>query len=71
MFGWKTLGAIWPTEQAYHVLQLLKENRIRHRMPSDDMFFYSPFHLPRPDRRWAIQVRRRDMRRAMANRRRG
>ena len=66
MFGWKELGAVWPSEQAYQVLELLKQNRIRCRMPADDMFFNSPFHLPRPDRRWAIQVRRRDVKRAMA-----
>ena len=66
MFGWKELGATWPSEQAYQVLELLKHNHIRCRMPADDMFFNSPFHLPRPDLRWAIQVRRQDVRRAMA-----
>ena len=66
MFGWKELGATWPTEQAYQALELLKQNRIRCRMPSDDMFFISPFSLPHPDRRWAIRVRRRDVDRAMA-----
>ena len=66
MFDWKDLGATWPTEQTYRILEILKENRIRCRMPADDMFFISPFHLPHPDRRWAIQVRRRDARRAMA-----
>lgn len=66
MFEWKALGAVWPTEQAYQVLELLKQNRIPCRMPADDMFFFSPFHLPRPDRRWSIQVRRRDEKRAMA-----
>lgn len=66
MFGWKELGAVWPTEQAYQVMELLKQNRVRCRMPADDMFFTDPFHLPRPDRRWAIQVRRRDVKRAMA-----
>ena len=66
MFGWMELGATWPTEQAYQALELLKQNRIRCRMPSDDMFFISPFSLPHPDRRWAIRVRRRDVDRAMA-----
>ena len=65
MFGWKELGAIWRSEQVYQVLEILKQNRIRCRMPADDMFFNSPFHLPHPDRRWAIQVRRRDVKRAM------
>ena len=66
MFGWKELGAKWPTEQTYQVLEVLKQNRIRCRMPADDMFFIGPFHLPRPDRRWSIQVRRRDVKRVMA-----
>lgn len=66
MFRWKELGAVWPSEQTYQVLEVLKQNRIRCRMPADDMFFYSPFYLPRADRRWAIQVRRRDVKRAMA-----
>ena len=66
MFDWKELGAIWYTEQAYQVLEILKQNRIRCRMPAEDMFFTFPFHLPRPDLRWKIQVRRRDVTRAMA-----
>lgn len=66
MFGWIELGATWPTEQAYRVLEILKQNRIRCRMPGDEMFFTNAFRLPHPDLRWAIQVRRRDVRLAMA-----
>ena len=66
MFEWKALGASWPSEQAYRVLELLKQQHIRCRMPSDDMHFVSPFHLPHPDLRWSIRVRRRDWHRAMA-----
>ena len=66
MFGWTTLGARWRTEQAYQALEILKAHRIPSRMPSDDMFFIGPFHLPHPDRRWQIFVRRWDVRRALA-----
>lgn len=66
MFEWKNLGVKWRSEQAYQVLEILKQNHIRYRMPADDMFFNSPFHLPHPDRRWAIQVRQRDVKRASA-----
>ncbi len=65
MFDWKYLGASWPTEQAYQALEILKQNCIRCRMPAEDMFFTNPFHLPRPDLRWKIQVRRRDAKHAM------
>ena len=66
MFGWMTLEAQWATEQAYQALEVLKEHRIPTRMPSDDMFFTSAFHLPHPDLRWQIQVRRRDRDKAVA-----
>jgi len=66
MFAMKKIPARFSTEQAYQALELLKQMHIRCNMPSDDMFFYSPFHLPRPDRRWHICVRKRDYRRAMA-----
>ena len=66
MFGWMTLEAQWATEQAYQTLEVLKEHRIPTRMPSDDMFFTSAFHLPHPDLRWQIQVRRRDRDKAVA-----
>ena len=66
MFGWTTLGARWRTEQAYQALEILKAHRIPSRMPSDDMFFIGPFHLPHPDRGWQIFVRRWDVRRALA-----
>lgn len=65
MLGWTLFGIRWPTEQVCRVLEVLKEHRIPARMPSDDMFFVGPFHLPHPDRRWQIFVRRRDVRRAM------
>lgn len=65
MFGWKKIGAKWASEDANRALELLKENRIRCRMPFDDMFFVSAYHLlPGAVRRWQISVRRRDFKRA-------
>lgn len=66
MFGWIELGPKWASEDCYRVIQILKHNRIPCRMPADDMFFVNPFHLPNPDRRWGIRVRRRDRKRALA-----
>ena len=66
MFGWITLGAQWRTEQAYLVLELFRHYRLPCRMPDDDMFFIDAFHLPHPDMRWEIHVRRRDLDRATA-----
>ena len=45
MFGWKQLGPMWPTNEVFRVLELLKEQRIPSRMPSDDMFFCKLFCL--------------------------
>ena len=64
--NWQSIGPSWVSEKAYQVLEVLKENRIPARMPSDDMFFFSPYHLPHPHLRWEIQVRRRDRARAAA-----
>ena len=66
MFGWKELEARWPAEKVYRVLEILKQNHIRCKMPADDMFFVGPFYMSHPNRRWAIQVRRRDEKRATA-----
>jgi hypothetical protein len=66
MFGMKKLPARFRTEQACQALEILKQHNIRCQMPSDDMFFTSAFHLPHPDLRWQIMVRRRDHERAMA-----
>lgn len=65
MFGWKQLGPKWPTNEVFRVLELLKEQRIPSRMPSDDMFFCKLFCPPHPGHRWEIQVRRRDWNRAI------
>ena len=65
MFRMKDLPAAFPTEQAFQALEIMKQHNIRCDMPSDDMFFTSAFHLPHPDLRWRIRVRRRDFKRAM------
>ncbi len=31
------------------------------RMPSDDMFFQSMFHLPHKDLMWGLKVRKKDL----------
>ncbi len=64
--NWQSIGPSWVSEKVFRVLEVLKENRIPARMPSDDMFFFSPYHLPHPMLRWEIQVRRRDRARAAA-----
>ena len=66
MSRWIDIGYKWNTETAYRVSQFLKENRIPFRMPSDDMFFQSMYHLPHRDRIWGIKVRRKDLARAMS-----
>lgn len=64
--SWQSIGPSWVSEKVFRVLEVLKEHRIPARMPSDDMFFFSPYHLPHPMLRWEIQVRRRDRARAAA-----
>jgi len=67
LFGiWRSIGPVWVTEKAWQVMELLKENHISWRMPSHDMFFISAFHLPHPDRRWSILVKRHDHKRVLA-----
>ena len=61
MSGWIDIGPIWNTETTYRVREFLKENRIPFRMPSDEMFFQSMYHLPHRDRIWGIKVRRKDL----------
>ena len=66
MSKWIELGVRWDTETICTIRELLKENRIPFRMTFDDMFFQSVFHLPRGDRRWNLNVRRRDLARVLA-----
>ena len=63
---WQNIGPKWVTKDAYQVMEVLRENGVSWRMPSDDMFFTSGFHLPHSDRRWAILVKRYDRMRAIA-----
>ena len=66
MLGWKQLGPKWLTNEVYRVLELLEEQHIPSRMPSDNMLFCNLFCPPHPGRRWEIRVRRRDCNRAIA-----
>ena len=61
MSRWIDIGPIWNTETTYRVREFLKENRIPFRMPFDEMFFQSMYHLPHGDRIWGIKVRRKDL----------
>ena len=66
MSRWIEIGTKWNTETTCRTRELLKENSIPFRMPSDEMFFQSMYHLPHRDRIWGIQVRRKDLPRALA-----
>lgn len=67
MFGnWKDIGPSFISADARRAMDILQENKIPYRMPSDDMYFANPYRLPHPDRRWHIQVRRKDRERARA-----
>ena len=61
MSRWIDIGYKWNTETTYRVRELLKGNRIPIRMPSDDMFFQSMFHLPHKDLMWGLKVRKKDL----------
>ena len=63
---WQNIGPRWATEKTCRVLEVLRENRIPFRMPSDDMFFSNAYSLPHPNRLWSVRVRRRDRERAIA-----
>ncbi len=63
---WKNIGPSLVSEDAYRALEVLRESNIPCSMPSDDMFFADPYHLPHPCLRWHIRVRRRDLKRARA-----
>ena len=58
---YRVSGYKWNTETTYRVREFLKEMRIPMRMPSDDMFFQSMFHLPHRDLMWGLKVREKDL----------
>ncbi len=64
--SWKNIGPSLVSEDAYRAMEVLRECHIPCSMPSDDMFFADPCHLPHPALRWNIRVRRRDVKRARA-----
>ena len=66
MSRWIDIENKWRTETTYRIRELLKENRIPFRMPSDEMFFQSMYHLPNKDRIWGIKVRRKDLDRVLS-----
>ena len=61
MSRWIDIGPIWNTETTYRVREFLKQNRIPFRMPFDEMFFQSMYHLPHRDHAWGIRVRKKDI----------
>jgi hypothetical protein len=66
MSGWIDIGYKWNTETTYRVREFLKEMRIPMRMPSDDMFFQSMYHLPHKTWMWGLKVRRKDLDRVLS-----
>ena len=65
MSRWTDIGYKWNTETTYRVREFLKENRIPIRMPFDEMFFQSMYHLPAKDWIWGIEVRTKDLARVL------
>ena len=66
MSRWTNIGYKWNTETTYRVREFLKEMRIPMRMPSDDMFFQSMYHLPHKTWMWRLKVRRKDLDRVLS-----
>ena len=60
MSRWIDIGPIWNTETTYRVRELLKEKRIPFRMPYDEMFFQSMYHLPHRDWTGGFKVKKQD-----------
>ena len=65
MSRWIDIGYKWNTETTYTVREFLKENRIPIRMPFDEMFFQSMYHLPHKAWMWGLKVRRKDLDRVL------
>ena len=66
MSTWIDIGPKWNTETTFTVREVLKENGVPFRMPYDEMFFQSMYHLPHRSRIWGLRVRRKDLARALA-----
>ena len=66
MSRWTDIGYKWNTETTCRVREFLQGNRIPFRMPFDEMYFQSMYHLPHRDRIWGIQVRRKDLTRVLS-----
>ena len=65
MSRWIDIGYKWNTETTYRVREFLNENRIPIRMPCDDRFFKSMYHLPHRDWKWGIEVRSKELARVL------
>ena len=61
MSRWTDVGYKWNTETTYRVREFLKENKTLFRMPFDEMFFQSMYHLPHRNKIWGIKVRKKDL----------
>ena len=61
MSRWIDIGYKWNTETTYRIREFLKGERIPFRMPFDDMFFRSMYHLPHKTWIWGLKVRRNDL----------
>ena len=66
MCRWTDIGFKWNTDTTYRVREFLKENRIPIRMPADDMFFQSMYHLPHKNWKWGLKVRKKDLARVLS-----
>lgn len=66
MSRWTDIGYKWNTETTYRVRELLKGERIPFKMPFDDMFFQSMYHLPHRAWKWGIKIRPKDLARVLS-----
>ena len=66
MSKWIDIGNKWKTETTYRVREFLKENKVPFRMPFDDMFFRSMYHLPHRDWVWGLRVKKKDLESVLA-----
>ena len=66
MSRWIDIGYKWNTETTFRVREFLKERWIPFRMPFNDIFFQSMYHLPHKDRIWGLSVQRKDLARVLS-----
>ena len=66
MSRWIDIGYKWNTETTYRIREYQKGERIPIRMPFDEMFFQSMYHLPHRDWKWGLKVRKKDLARVLS-----